>query len=354
MGCDTFAVGKPVAANLTGNRRLKGSPMVKRRDLIRLIGGAAAWPLATRAQQAGPLKRVAVLSTASEGDFRKRFALFHDRLAQLGWIEARNLRIDTRWTDGKPELGETYARLLLGLAPDVIFVEPGPLAEVVQRLTSTIPVVFITATDPAEAGYVQSYAHPGGNMTGFTVFEGSLNSKWLQLLKDVAPNVTRVGVLWTATAARARRDLETIEAAAHSLGATSVDLLVKDDAADIARVIDAFAREPNGGLIVPPSNAFYRHSELIVTLANRGRLPAIYSDRLYMPAGGLMSYGADRMDNFPRAADYVDRILRGAKPGDLPVQAPSKYELVLNLKTAKSLGLTISHEFLLIVDEAIE
>ena len=327
---------------------------MNRRNFITLLGGAAAWPIGSRAQQAGPPKRIGVLSSASEGDFRKRFALFHDRLGQLGWSDPRNLRIDARWTNGNPELGETYARELVGLAPDVIFVEPGPLAEVIQRLTRTIPVVFLTATDPAEAGYVQSYAHPGGNMTGFTVFEASLNSKWLQLLKDVAPNVARVGVFLTPTPARARRDFETIEMAARSLGVTPVELPVNDDPAEIASVIEAFAHEPNGGLIVTPSNTFYRHSELIVTLANRNRLPAVYSDRLYMPAGGLMSYGADRMDNFPRAAEYVDRILRGAKPGDLPVQAPTKYELVLNLKTAKSLGLTISHEFLLIVDEAIE
>jgi ABC-type uncharacterized transport system substrate-binding protein len=329
--------------------------MMRRREFIAVLGGAAtAWPLRARAQPAGPPKRLGVLSSANEGDFRKRFALFHDRLGQLGWSEPRNLRFETRWTDGNAKLGETYARELVDLAPDVIFVEPGPLAEVIQRLTRTIPVVFITATDPVEAGYVQSYAHPGGNMTGFTVFEVSLNSKWLQLLKDVAPNVTRVGVLLTPTPARARRDFETIEAAARSMGVMPVELPVKDDPAEIARVIDAFAGEPNSGLIVTPSNTFYRHSELIVVLANRSRLPAVYSDRLYMPAGGLMSYGADRMDNFPRAAAYVDRILRGAKPGDLPVQAPTKYELVINLKTAKSLGLMITHDFLLTVDEVIE
>jgi putative ABC transport system substrate-binding protein len=329
---------------------------MRRRDFITLIGGAAvAWPRAARAQQpAEAPKRVGLLSSANEGDFRKRFALFHDRLAQLGWIEQRNLRIDSRWTDGKPELGEAYARELVGLAPDAIFVEPGPYAEIIQRLTRTIPVVFITATDPVEAGYVQSYAHPGGNMTGFTVFEASLNSKWLQLLKDVAPNVTRVAVLLGTTFARARRDFETIETAARALGVMPVDLPVKDDPADIARAIDAFAREPNGGLIVPPSNVFYKHNELIVTLANRNRLPAVYSDRLYMPAGGLMSYGADRMDNFPRAAGYIDRILRGAKPGDLPVQAPTKYELVLNLKTTKALGLTIPPDVLTRADEVIE
>ena len=327
---------------------------MRRREFLTLLGGGAAWPLAARALPAGPPKRLGVLSSADEGDFRKRFALFLNRLGQLGWSEPRNLRIDTRWTAGKPELGEAYARELVGLAPDAIFVEPGPYAEIIQRLTRAIPVVFITATDPVEAGYVQSYAHPGGNMTGFTVFEASLNSKWLQLLKDVAPNVTRVAVLLGPTFARARRDFETVETAARSLGVMPVDLPVKDDPADIARAIDAFAREPNGGLIVPPSNAFYKHSELIVVLANRNRLPAAYSDRLYIPAGGLMSYGADRMDNFPRAAAYVDRILRGAKPGDLPVEAPSKYELVVNLKTAKSLGLAISREFLLTVDEVIE
>jgi putative ABC transport system substrate-binding protein len=326
--------------------------MIERRKFITLFGSAAVCPIAARGQQ--QLKRVGVLSSANEADFRKRFALFRDRLAQLGWSEPRNLRIDYRWTAGKVELSEGYARDIISVTPDVIFAEPGPLAEIFQRLTPTIPIVFITATDPVEAGYAQSYAHPGGNMTGFTVFEASINSKWLQLLKDIAPNVARVAVLNTGAGARARSDFQTVEAAAREFSVTPVDVLVKDDAADIARVIEEFAREPNGGLIVPPSNTFYRQSAAITAAANRNRVPAVYSDPLYIGDGGLMSYGANRLEIFPRAAEYVDRILRGAKPGDLPVQAPTKYELVVNLKTAKSLGLTISHEFLLIVDEAIE
>jgi putative ABC transport system substrate-binding protein len=325
--------------------------MMKRREFITLLGGAAAaWPLAARAQQQ---KRVGVLTATSEAVFRPRFELFRQELAKLGWAEPRNLQIDYRWTESRSDL-DAQAKELLRHMPDVIFAEPGPAAEALQRLTHSIPIVFVTATDPIAAGYVQSYAHPGGNMTGFTGFEASINSKWLQLLKDVAPNVTRAAVLHNIGNARGRRDIETIQAAARSFGITPVDAVAKDDAADIAAVIEAFAREPNGALIVPPSNTFFKHRELIVMLADRHRLPAIYDDRMYVEAGGLMSYGADRLDNYGRAAAYVDRILRGAKPGDLPVQAPTKYELVLNLKTAKSLGLTISHEFLLIVDEAIE
>ena len=328
---------------------------MRRREFITLLGGAAAvWPLAARAQQGGQQKRVGVLANTTEGEFRKRYQLFRDRLAQLGWAEQRNLQIDYRWTDGKPELREARAKELVSLMPDVIFADPGPSAEAMQRLTRTIPIVFITSTDPVQAGYVQSFAHPGGNMTGFTGFEASINTKWLQLLKDVAPSVSLVAVLRAEVLARARQDFETIEAAAHAFGVTPLDALVKADGTDISRVIDGVAREPATALIVPPSNTFYRNSELIVTLANRNRLPAIYDERLYVDVGGLMSYGADLLENYPRAAEYVDRILRGAKPGDLPVQAPSKFELVLNLKTAKSLGLTISHEFLLIVDEAIE
>jgi putative ABC transport system substrate-binding protein len=325
--------------------------MMHRRGFVALLGGAAARPLAARAQQ---VKRVGVLATTTESEFRDRYKLFTERLAQLGWAEPRNLRIDYRWTDNRADLREAHARELVALMPDVILAVPGPAAEAVQRRTRTIPIIFNTSTDPVQAGYVQSYAHPGGNMTGFTGFETSINSKWLQLLKDVAPNVTRAAVLHNTGNARGRRDIETIQAAARSFGITPVDAVAKDDAADIAAVIEAFAREPNGGLIVPPSNVFYAHRELIAMLADRHRLPAVYDDRTYVEVGGLMSYGADRLENFPRAANYVDRILRGAKPGDLPVQAPTKYELVVNLKTAKSLGLTISHEFLLIVDEAIE
>ena len=329
--------------------------MMKRRQFITLLGGAlTAWPVTARAQQSGQPKRVGVLAGTSEAEFRERYEQFRGGLAQLGWTEPRNIRIDYRCTDNKRELQEAYARELVGFAPNVLLAEPGPIAEALQRLTRTIPIVFVTSTDPVQAGYVQSFAHPGGNMTGFTGFEASVSSKWVQLLKDVAANVSRVAVLRLESFARARRDFVTIEAAAHSLGVTPVDALVKDNPAEITRVIDAFAREPNGGLIIPPSNTFYKHRALIVALADRHHLPAVYNDRLFADAGGLMSYGADRSDILKRAAEYVDRILRGAKPGDLPVQAPTKYDLVLNLKTAKALGIAISPSLLATAVEVIE
>jgi putative ABC transport system substrate-binding protein len=328
---------------------------MKRRDFITLLGGAAAsWPLAAWAQQAGQPKRVGVLANTTEAEYRNRYELFRDELAKLGWVEPHNLRIDYRWTDAKPDQLETRARELVSLVPDVIFADPGPSAEAVQRLTRTIPVVFNTSTDPVAAGYVRSYAHPGGTMTGFTGFEASINSKWLQLLKNIAPGVTRVAVLRSAGFARARSDLATIETAARSFGVSPVDTLIKDDASDIARVIDAFAHGPNGGLIVPPGNMFYNHRELIVMLADRDRLPAIYASRAFVDGGGLMSYAADRFENYRRAAGYVDRILKGEKPADLPVQAPVKYELVINLKTAKALGLSVPQTLLAAADEVIE
>ena len=326
---------------------------MRRREFIGLLGGAAAWPLAARAQQREQ-KRVGVLAGTSEAEYRDRFALIRDGLAQLGWTEPRNLRIDYRWADNRPELLEGYARELLGLAADVIVAEPGPAAEVFQRLTTTIPIVFITATDPVEAGYVQSFAHPGGNMTGFTLFEASLNSKWLELLKDIAPTVTRVAVLDPGATARGRRDFAMIEAAAQAYAVTPIQALVKTEAADIARVIEALAREPNGAMIVPPSNFFFRLRATIVKLAEQHRLPAIYSDRIYVDAGGLVSYGINRPDVHRRVPNYIDRILRGATPGDLPVQAPTKYELVINIKAAKELGLPLSREFLLTADEVID
>ena len=328
--------------------------MIERRQFITLLGGAAAtWPLAARAQRAGPPKRVGVLTATAETVFRLRFDLIREELAKLGWAEPRNLQIDYRWTESRPDL-DAQAKELVRHMPDVIFAAPGPAAEALQRLTHTIPIVFVTATDPVAAGYVQSFAHPGGNMTGFMGFEASINSKWLQLLKGIAPNVTRAAVLHFGGNARGRRDIETIQAAARLFGVTPVDALAKDDAANIAAVIEAFAREPNGGLIVPPSNVFYKNRELIVMLADRHHLPAIYDDRIYVEAGGLMSYGVDRSDNYRRAAGYIDRILRGAKPADLPVETPSKFNLVINLKTTKALGLEVPASMQQVADEVIE
>jgi putative ABC transport system substrate-binding protein len=332
-----------------------GATMI-RRDFITLIGGAAAaWPLAAKAQRPDRVRRVGVLMSVSEPEFERRFKPFRDELVRVGWTEPRNLRIDYRWTDNKPDLALARARELLDLAPEVIFAAPGPMVEVLQRLTRTIPIVFSTNTNPVDAGYVRSYAHPGGNITGFTQVEGTVAAKWLQLIKDVAPQLRRVGVLRPAELARGRRDFDTAKAAAESLAVTPVDLpLDHDDPAEIERVIEAFAQEPSGGLIVPPSGSLLEHRVTIVRLAERHRLPAVYFNRLFADTGGLMSYGIDQLDVFRQAATYVDRILRGEKPGDLPVQAATKYELVVNLKAAKSLGLMISHDFLLSADEVIE
>jgi putative ABC transport system substrate-binding protein len=327
---------------------------MRRRQFITLLGGAVTWPVTARAQQPERVRRLGVLFGTAESVFRERYGPFLEGLTRLGWSEPRNIRIDLRWNDNNADLASAQARELIGAAPDVIYASPGPVAEILQRLTRTIPIVFSTATDPVAAGYVQSYARPGGNLTGITQFEASINSKYLQLLKDVAPQITRVAVLRFGGLARARSDFETIEAAAPAFAVTPVDAVFKDDAADITRVVEAFAREPNSGMIVPPGNVAQNYHTLIVALANRHHLPTVYNARLFVEAGGLMSYGVDLIDSWRQPATYVDRILRGAKPGDLPVQAPTKYELVVNLKAAKALGLTISRDMLLIADEVIE
>jgi putative ABC transport system substrate-binding protein len=330
---------------------------MRRRDFITLLGGAAAaWPLTARAQPAERVRRIAVLIGTAETEFRVRYQLFVEALAQLGWREGVNLRIDYRWTNNQSELADAQARELVSLMPDVIYAAPGPAVEAAQKLTRTIPIVFATSTDPVAAGYVQSYARPGGNLTGFADFEASLNTKWVQVLKDAAPTVRRVALLHAdvSVLARARRDFSEAEAAARSLGVMAVDAPFEDDPTSVERAIEAFAGKPNGGLIVAPGNLTLKYSSLIVALANRRRLPALYYTREFVDVGGLMSYGTDRIENARRPATYVDRILRGAKPADLPVQTPTKYEMVVNLKTAKALDLTISHEFLLTVNEVIE
>jgi putative ABC transport system substrate-binding protein len=331
---------------------------MKRRDFIAALGGAAASPilrpLTARAQQSIGIKRVGVLMGSDEAEFQRRFPPFRDALAQLGWVEPRNLRIDSRWSGQDPERARALARELLALAPDCMFVNPGPVVETMQTLTRTIPVVFTSNTDPVEAGYVQSYAHPGGNITGFTQIDSGVAGKWLQLLRDIVPQLKRVGVLRGTSLARARRDLASVEAAAAPLGVKAIELLVHDESGEIERAIETFARVPNGGLIVVPTNFLLNQSSAIVRSVERHHLPAIYYNRAFADAGGLVSYGVDQLDIFRRAASYVDRILRGAKPSDLPVQTPTKYELVLNLKAAKALGLEIPHEFLLIADEVIE
>src|SRR5262249_19648616 len=312
---------------------------MKRRVFIALLGAAAAWPLAARAQQ---MWRIGVLLPAAPDDpeVQARMTAFVQGLAQLGWIDGRNVRIDTRWGVADTDRIRKYAAELLALAPDVILANSSAALAALLQATRTVPIVFTTVGDPVGAGYVDSLARPGGNATGFTVFEYSMAAKWLELLKEIAPRVTRAAVLRDSAIAAGPAQFGVIQAAAPSLG---VELRVVDvrDAREIERAITAFAQGSNNGLIVTGSPAAIFHRDLVITLAARHRLPAVYPVRVFAVAGGLISYGADSVDQLWRAAGYVDRILKGEKPADLPVQAPTKYQLVINMKTAKALGLDV-------------
>jgi len=323
---------------------------VKRREVIAGLGSAAAWPLTARTQQPGRIKRLGVLRGGSELDPANKALL--DGLAQFGWTEGQNLRIDYRLVGtNDPDAIRSHAEALVSAAPDVIYATPATAVQVLQRVTRTIPIVFIQTGDPVQAGIVQSLVRPDGNLTGFVTFEPSINSKYLQFLKDMAPQVTRVGVL-QSRATTFRGDFAVIEAIARSFAVVPT-ALVRDDIADIERAIVDFAREPNGGLILPPDNTTTRHRAMIVALVVKHRLPAVHSSRRWVDAGGLFSYAAAPTD-YRQIASYVDRILRGAKPGDLPVQLPAKYETVINLKTAKALGLIIPETLLATADEVIQ
>jgi putative ABC transport system substrate-binding protein len=328
---------------------------MKRREFITLLSGAAAWPLVARAQEGVRVKLLGILIGGSEQNQAAHKRLL-EGLAAHGWMEGRNLRIDVRVAgSNEPAVIHPHAEALVRAAPDIIFAYPATAVQVLQRLTSTIPIVFIQSADPVQAGTVQSLARPGGNITGFLGFERSMNAKYLQLLKDIAPRTTRVAVVQTEATQTARQgsDFASVAEAAKLLAITPVALLVRGDAADIERAIDGFAQEPNGGLIMPPDNAVARHRALIVALAAKHRLPAIYPDRRFVDAGGLMSYDTADIDDRLVAA-YIDRILRGAKPGDLPVVTPDKFNLVINLKTAKALGLTVPPSMRTLADEVIE
>jgi len=329
--------------------------MKSRRQFITLLGGAAAaWPLATRAQQER-VRRIGVLmpSAADDPEFQARMTAFLQELAQLGWIDGRNVRIDTRWGVADADRIRKYAAELVALAPDVILAPGSSALAPLLQATRTVPIVFTTIADPVGAGYVDSLARPGGNATGFIVYEYSIAAKWLELLKEIAPHVTRAAVLRDSAIAAGPGQFGVIQAAAPSLG---VDLRVADvrDAGEIERAITAFAQGSNSGLIVTGSPGAIIHRDLLIALAARHRLPAVYSARLFAVAGGLISYGPESIDPLRRAAGYVDRILKGEKPADLPVQAPTKYELVINLKTAKALGLTVPDSLLARADEVIE
>ena len=329
---------------------------IGRREFITLIGGAAAaWPLAARAQQAERMRRIGVLLNTAADDmvFQTRVGAFLQGLALLGWTIGRNVRIEVRWSGGKADEARRYATELAALAPDVILAHGVSSVRPLLQATRTVPIVFPIASDPVGAGLVESLARPGGNATGFMSFEYPLSGKWLELLKDIAPGVTRVAVLQDPTQGGGSSAFAVIQAAAPSLGVEVTPVNLRD-APEIERAVAEFARTSNGGLIVTGSALSNVHHKLIITLAARHKLPAIYFERSFSAGGGLISYGSDYIDHYRRAAGYVDRILKGERPADLPVQAPTKYELVINLKTAKTLGLEVPPTLLARADEVIE
>src|SRR5262245_37651581 len=330
--------------------------MIRRREFITLIGGAAgAWPVVARAQQAERMKRIGVLTGGARTDpvVNLQSAALLQGLQQLGWIDGRNVQIDYRLAAGNADNIRKYSAELVALAPDVILVAGTAAVGPLLQVAGAVPVVFVNLPDPVGAGYVKSLARPGGNATGFTNFEYGLSAKWLQLLKEVAPGVTRVAVLRDPTLTAGTAQFAAIQAVAPSLGieVSPIDL---HEAAEIELAVAAFARSSNGGLIATQSASALGHRRLILTLASRYRLPAVYINRFWAADGGLISYGVNVSDEFRRAAGYIDRILRGEKPADLPVQAPVKYELVINLKAAKAIGLEVPPTLLARADEVIE
>jgi ABC-type uncharacterized transport system substrate-binding protein len=329
---------------------------MRRREFITLLGGAAAaWPLAARAQQPERMRRIGVLIQVAEGDPQARTEVmaFLRSLHELGWSEGRNLRVDTRWGGGDANRIRKYAAELVALAPEVVLALGGTVAGALQQASSAVPIVFVNVTDPVGRGYVASLSQPVGNATGFTSFEFGMGGKWLEVLKEIAPRMTRAAVLRDPAITAGIGYLAAIHALAPSIGVQVIPVDVRTTN-DIERAVAAFARTPTSGLIVTADPAAIVHREAIITLAARHRLPAIYPYRFFVTSGGLISYGLDNIEQYRLAAGYVDRILRGEKPADLPVQAPTKYELVINLKTAKTLGLEVPPTLLARADEVIE
>ena len=314
----------------------------------------APWPLSTLAQQPERVRRIGVLSGATKDtpDLQVRLAAFQQVLQQLGWTDGRNVRIDYRWGAGSADNIRRYAAELVALAPDVILAT-GPTVEQVLQATRTVPIVFVIAADPVGSGFVDSLSRPGGNATGFMQFEYSLAGKWLELLKQIAPGVTRAAVLRDPATTSGVGQFAVIQSVASSVGIEVSPVNVRD-AGEVERAVKAFARSSNVGLIVTASPLTGSHRDLVITLAAQHKLPAVYNNRSFVDAGGLVSYGADLIDQYRQAAGYVDRILKGEKPADLPVQAPTKYELVINLKTAKALGIEVPPTLLARADEVIE
>jgi putative ABC transport system substrate-binding protein len=327
---------------------------MRRREFIAGLGGAAVWPLAAWAQQAGRMRRIGVLLgvAADDPDSPVRLAAFLQGLRELGWTVGRNTQIDYRWATGDADR-RRYAAELVALGPDVILASSGVVVGALQQTTRTVPIVFVTAIDPVGAGLVASLARPGGNTTGFAAYEFSLAAKWLELLKDIAPGVTRVAILRDPAVPAGSAPFGAIQVKASSLRVEVVPIDTRD-AGELERAVTAFAQKPDGGLILVAPAFAANSRDLIITLAARHRLPAIYPARRFVADGGLVSYGPDNIDQYRRAGAYVDRILRGEKPAELPVQAPVKYELVINLKTAKALGLTIPETLLATADQVIE
>jgi putative ABC transport system substrate-binding protein len=328
---------------------------VTRREFIALLGGAAAaWPLAARAQQSERVRRIGVLETsADDRNAKVRQAAFRDRLGQLGWVDGRHVRIDIHWTRGSAAETRKHAAELAALAPDVILTTGASGTGPMLQATSIVPIVFVIVPDPLGAGFVASLSQPGGNATGFMQFEYNLSGKWLELLKEIAPSVTRAAILRDPATSAGIGQFAVIQSVASSVRIEVSPVSIRDST-EIEQAIATFAGSPNGGMVLTASALSSVHHNLIISLAARYKLPAVYVEKYYVADGGLISYGADFIDQYRRAADYVDRILRGEKPADLPVQAPTKYELVINLKTAKALGLEVPASLLARADEVIE
>ena len=327
-----------------------------RREFITLLGGAAAWPLPVFAQQADRVRRVGILMTqaADDPEVRARLSAFRQSLQKLGWIEGRNIRIEYRYAEGQADRARTYAAELVEMGPDVILANGTAILRALREQASGIPIVFVMVPDPVGDGFVASLARPGGSFTGFTNFEFSMSSKWMEILKQLAPQITRVALLFNPESAPyAKYFAQAIEDTPASYRVQLISAPVRA-AGEIEQTVAEFARQPNGGLLVVPDLFTAGHRDLIVEVASKHRLPAIYPFRFFVERGGLISYGAATTDLFGRSASYIDSILRGAKPADLPVQQPTKFELVINLKTAKALGLDVSDKLLVLADEVIE
>jgi putative ABC transport system substrate-binding protein len=330
--------------------------MKRRREFMTLLGGAAAWPLAARAQQPDRMRRIGVLMSTAENDpeTKLRLAGLRQGLEKLGWLEGSNVHLDARFAPAPDEDQATIlAKELVALRPDVILAQSTPITAAFQRETRATPIVFVFVNDPIGSGFITNLARPGGNLTGLTLFEAGIAGKWLSMLKEIAPRLARAGFIFNPKTTSFSHYVPDTEAMATSLSIELVPSPV-ENAADIERTVGSLARLPNVGLVLPPDATTVVHRNLVIELAARHRLPAVYAFRLFVAAGGLMSYGIDFVDVFRQAASYVDGILRGKKPADLPVQTPTKYETTINLRTAKTLGLTVPPGIFVAADEVIE